>query len=450
MKLFVVSNGLPFKINPKTQKIEKNSGGLVSTLTSVHTKDEITWVGIGESEMHNCHNDEQYSYHPIQVDTKKYDLYYNKFCNEALWPLFHYSLDSINYTEEAWQAYVEVNQTFAENILPLLNDDDIVWVHDFHLFLLPKLIKQQKPNVKVGFFLHIPFPAYEVFSCLPHNKNILDGVMAADLIGFNDSKYKDLFAQSADAISNSKTNNDEIKLEAHKLKLIACPVGIDSPKFSKPSKNLENLDILDLITTEKTILGVERLDPIKGLDLKLKAFDYFLENYPEYQGKVSLIQIAIPTRTKVQAYQQLKSDIEKQIAEINLKFGTQDYKPINYLYISVAFNDMCELYRHTDVIWITSKRDGFNLIGEEYVASQNSDNPGVLLLSKFAGLASVLPECLKFNPWDVVESATELKRALNLDKPTRSKLYKHAHEYVINHSATDWAETFVENLINVR
>lgn len=447
MKLFVVSNGLPFKINSINQKIEKNSGGLVSALTGIHSEKEITWVGIGDKKMQDYHPEEQYKYHPISVDEKTYDLYYNKFCNETLWPLFHYSLDSTTCTEESWQAYIEVNKAFANDILKIIQDDDVVWVHDFHLFLLPELIKQHKPKVKVGFFLHIPFPAYEVFSCLPHNKTILEGVMAADLIGFNDKKYQDLFAISANAICNVKINNDDIKIAKHNLKLITCQVGIDPPKFKQQLNSSLNSEIQELLTTEKNILGIERLDPIKGLDLKLNAFAYFLENYPQYQGKVSLLQVAIPTRTKVPAYQKLKADIEKQISKINLKFGTTEYTPIKFLFYSINFADMCQLYRQTDAIWITSKRDGFNLVGEEYVVSQDAQNPGVLLLSKFAGLASVLPECLKFNPWDVVESAAELDYALNLDKPTRNKLYEQAHEYIINNSATDWAEKFVENLI---
>lgn len=447
MKLFVVSNGLPFKIDPKTQKIEKNSGGLVTALTGIHSDKKITWIGIGDQEIKNYHTKEQYIYQPINVNKNTYDLYYNSFCNEALWPLFHYSLDSTKYSEEAWQAYIDVNQTFANNITPLLQDDDIVWVHDFHLFLLPKLIKQQKPSVKIGFFLHIPFPAYEVFHCLPHNKNILEGVMAADLIGFNDAKYQKLFALSANEICDVEVADDSIKVDNHSLKLITCQVGIDPPKFKEQSTIPISDKVQKLFKTKKTILGIERLDPIKGLDLKLQAFAYFLEHYPQYQGKVSLLQIAIPTRTKVSTYQQLKENLEKQIAVINLKFGNDDYQPIQFLYYSIGFSDMCQLYRKADVIWITSKRDGFNLVGEEYIVSQNKENPGVLLLSEFAGLASALPDCLKFNPWDIAKSAGELKRALSLDTPSRNRLYQHAHDYIMHNSATNWAERFLQKLI---
>lgn len=455
----IVSNRLPFGYSAEMDRLEPSAGGLVTAITGIHTTSEMCWAGVApdgmSQEVWERHEEEAFattgrSHCPVFLEPELYDAYYNSFCNNVLWPLFHYETSLVEFKDEAWEAYREVNVRFADALSQVLREGDLLWIHDFHLFLLPKLIKDRIKNIRCGFFLHTPFPSSEIFRQLPARTEILKSVIQADLIGFHDYGYLRHFCSAVSHILGIEADMLSIVSGEHVARLGVFPVSIDTEHFRRAASSEDvrrrGLKLKRGQRSKYLVLGVDRLDYIKGIELKLKAFGALLERRPEMQGQVTLLQVAVPTRTDVPTYRELRAEIERLVGEINGRFGRPNYVPVQYMFSSVEFSELLALYRQADVLLVTSKRDGMNLVALEYLASQPAKGPGVVVLSEFAGAFSTLSHVLTTNPWDVSHTAEMIFRALHMGLEEKVSRHRCMIDFLNSYTASDWAGSFVANL----
>jgi trehalose 6-phosphate synthase/phosphatase len=451
----IVSNRLPFSIDQKTQRLQQSSGGLVTAINGIQTKEHIHWIGslapgIKKNHILNYKNKEGVSFSYPKISQELYESYYNGFCNDVLWPILHYETEIIKFSHQHYLDYIKVNKLFAEHIAKTAKKDDVIWINDFHLFMVPKFLKKLKPNLKIGFFLHVPFPSSEVYRELPCRKELLEALLYSDLIGFHDFSYLRHFASSVYNILGYESSLLDIKTPFNTAKLGVYPVSINSQDFIKKSKSLKTQKTIKEYGFDKNkkriILGVDRLDYTKGIPHKLKAFKKYLENNPQMVGKVQLIQIAVPSRTEVPEYINLRHEVERLVSEINGKFSKLNYVPVKYIFDSVSIYELMALYKSSDVLFITSKRDGMNLVCLEYIVTQDPKKPGVVLLSEFAGASSTLSHATIINPMNIDETAQKLEDALNM--PIKQKINNHQimFHYLLEYTATVWAKSFITHL----
>lgn len=374
-----------------------------------------------------------------------------------LWPLFHYHANDMNFEEEPWEAYVEVNKLFAQEIAKDVKDGDAVWVHDYHLMLLPQMLREQLDRVntkaKIGFFLHTPFPSSTEFCKLPYRETILDGLLRADLIGFHTYDYARHFLSACSKALNLPTTPNGVEFKDRTVHVGAFPIGID------PEKQIDGVKknaVMQLVSGRKAkfyedkqvIVSVDRLDYIKGLPHKFHAFDQFLENNPDKVGKVVLIQIAVPSRQDVEEYQTLCSHIGELAGRINAKYGNVEYTPLVYRFSSVPFDELLALYAMSDVCLVTSTRDGMNLVAYEYIACQAKTH-GQLVISEFAGAAQSMKGCIVINPWDAGDIMEGLKKALEMNPKQKEMNWLKMNEYVLKFTSAHWGQSFIEELARV-
>lgn len=452
-RCLLISNRLPLAFNSKFNTFTPSSGGLVSAIKGLDTKKigfQFEWMGILTDDINpeslsqlETHKVSNIPNHPIIVSKKLYDDYYNLYCNNVLWPLFHYERNMVRHNLDGWNAYIEINKIVAENIVKIAREDDIIWVHDFQLMLVPGYIKEMNPNLKVGFFLHIPFPSSEIFRELPQRKEILNSLLQCDQIGFHDLSYLNHFRSSIQRVLGEYPAEDRM--------WGAYPISIDSDHFQRLMSEPETKEFIDKYSQNKKqmkwILGVDRLDYIKGLLLKLSAFKTFLKRYPEERGKVQLVQIVIPSRTDVPEYKNLKGRIEQLVSSINGEYGSPAWMPIQYIYHSVSENELSALYQLSEVLHIGSRRDGMNLVSLEYVMSQNEQHPGVVLLSEFAGAHSTLSYAMSINPWNIQETAARIKDALHHSESKRREEMDSMKSFLKGYTSSDWARVIIRDLL---
>ncbi|RIB12039.1 glycosyltransferase family 20 protein [Gigaspora rosea] len=463
-RLIVVSNRLPVTIT-KTEKgynFKMSSGGLVSALSGVKRRMTFTWIGwpginVPEEERSQVMDQlEEYSCVPVFVDDDLADRHYNGFSNSILWPLFHYHPGEITFSQQDWEAYEIVNGLFAEAVNEIVQDGDLVWVQDYHLMLLPAMLREKmgegKLNVKIGFFLHTPFPSSEIYRILPVRREVLIGVLNSDLIGFHTYDYARHFLSSCTRILGLSTMPNSVYYDGRHVHVGTFPIGIDPEKFSEGLKNpviqkrIKTLE--EKFKGVKLIVGVDRLDYIKGVPLKFHALEVFLSEHPEWVGKVVLVQVAVPSRQDVEEYQNLRAVVNELVGRINGKFGTVEFTPIHFLHKSVTFEELVALYAVSDVCLISSTRDGMNLVSYEYVSSQQ-DRHGVLILSEFAGAAQSMNGSIIVNPWNTEELANAIHEAVTMPDPLRKSNHQKLYRYVTKYTAANWGTSFVSELLRV-
>lgn len=447
-KLILVSNRLPVQFDPVTKEFRPSDGGLVQALSGVKLEGGTVWMG--SVQEHDDATGYSEGLHPVPIEADLYEKYYSGMANDVLWPLFHYELDYVRFDWDIWEAYCAVNRLFAEEIAKIAVSGDSVWIHDYHFFMLAHYLRELRDDLKIGFFLHIPFPSSEIYRTLPVREKILASLIECDLVGFHDYSYLRHFVQSIHQVLG--LDSDMLKLEriTRTTEFGVFPVSIDTAKFtkgaSKPGVQQRVRELKKHGNSRQLILGVDRLDYIKGIDLKLRIFHDALERFPELRNRVTLLQIAVPSRTEVPEYIKTRNEVEQLVGMINGKFATATYTPVKYLFNSVNFEELLALYRHANILFVTSKRDGMNLVALEYIATQDQRDPGVVVLSEFAGAASNLSHVTLVNPWNISESAERLAAVLALSVDARRERHAPVLKYLNKYDATNWAASFMKRL----
>ncbi|WP_031429162.1 bifunctional alpha,alpha-trehalose-phosphate synthase (UDP-forming)/trehalose-phosphatase [Flavimarina sp. Hel_I_48] len=468
-KTIIISNRLPLQLQINNNSLEAipSVGGLATGMKSVHRDGNGVWVGwpgLTEEEIPEDMQDKvveackKEQCVPVNLDQEDVDGFYYGFSNRTIWPLFHYFMEYAEFEKNYWNTYKKVNEKFAEVVLEQLEDGDTVWVHDYQLMLLPQLIKKERPETRIGFFLHIPFPSYEVFRTLPWRKEILKGLLGSDLIGFHTYDYERHFLSSVSRILRHDVNFNEIMLGDRLVTVNSFPMGIDYAKFenaaltnqkqnAKEQSELQRrLDMhLDATPDAKMILSIDRLDYTKGIANRIRAYEYFLENYPQYLEKVRLVMLAVPSRSNVPQYQKLKKEVDELVGRINGKFATVSWTPIWYFYRSMPFDNLIDLYTTCDIALLTPIRDGMNLVAKEYVATR-TDKTGVLILSEMTGAAQELNEALLINPNNFEEIAETLKEAIEMPEEEQKQRNSQMQKRLKRYNVEKWSSEFLDAL----
>ena len=463
-RLIIVSNRLPLTVVKRRDglRFHPSAGGLATGLASFYRQGNGLWVGWPGIGAEKLTQDERRHVQerlldercvPIFLSEPEVEAYYLGFSNRTLWPLFHYFTQYTVYERSLWEAYRRVNERFAEVLEELAHPDDTIWVHDYQLMLLPGLLRRRLPRAAIGFFLHIPFPAFEVFRALPWRQEIVEGLLGADLIGFHTYDYALHFLDCAHRLAGADQRLGYLTVDHRLVRVDAFPMGIDYDRFagaaSSPEVQREVRRLREHLQGRKMVLSVSRLDYSKGIPQRLAAFDLFLEQHPEYREKVTLVVVAVPSRTEVPAYQALKRQIDERISEINGKHGTLHWMPVWYLYRALPFAALAALYQMADVALVTPLRDGMNLIAKEFVSSK-ADGGGVLILSEMAGASKELTEALVVNPHNVEEVASALYRALTMPAEEQVARNRAMQQRLRQFTVNRWAGEFVEQLRQVR
>lgn len=451
----IVSNRLPvsMKVNSDGSRyLSKSSGGLVSGLEKVHNQSNLIWLGYLGSKKDTSDLEfedflKTHKLRSLEISDDLYDKYYNGYANGILWPLFHNFLGIMSISDECFDAYSKVNQLFANEILKTSKDGDYIWIQDYQLMLLPKMLKDKNPSLKISYFHHIPFPTTEIFRVIPRRKDLLRGVLGADYIGFHTNDYVRHFLNSCQRLLGVEARANEVYHNFKSIKVGAHPLGVDFNKLAIPIEKEKNTCAIKRKYSQNkkiSILGIDRLDYTKGISEKLHSFRKFLENYPEYLGKVQLTQICVPTREKILSYTEIKKEVEQLVGQINGQFGSEGYTPIQYIYRSISFQNIVKLYQNSDILLITPLRDGLNLVCKEYVASRTDDD-GVLILSEFAGASCEMGEALLVNPYDVRKVANTLHLAINMEPSDRIIRMKSLRERISKNTNIDWCEKYIKS-----
>ncbi|MDD2380627.1 MAG: bifunctional alpha,alpha-trehalose-phosphate synthase (UDP-forming)/trehalose-phosphatase [Mariniphaga sp.] len=468
-RFLIISNRLPVQVQITEGNIEvtPSVGGLATGMMSVNQTFDSLWIGwsgvvadVNRKQVDIALKKEGCV--DVQLTHEDVELYYEGFSNKTIWPLFHYFNQFVEFDEEKWQAYKRVNRKFADVIAENMEGVDKIWIHDYHLLLLPQMVKEKFPDVTIGFFLHIPFPSYELFRIIPWRTEIINGMLGADLLGFHTFDYERHFMSSVRRLLGYDININEISLPKRIVKVDNFPMGIDYDKFhetaiesqkhsirdkSEVRKELERYSLLYPET--RFILSIDRLDYTKGLINRLEAFELFLQKYPEYQEKVILVMLAVPSRIGVDQYQQMKSEVDEVVGRINGEFSTINRTPIWYFFRSLPFENLVDLYNYCEIALITPIRDGMNLVAKEYIASK-TDGRGVLILSEMAGASKEMSEALIINPNDKAQIADTIKKAI--DMPVEEQMERNAilQERLKRYNVGKWASDFLNSLDKVR
>jgi trehalose 6-phosphate synthase/phosphatase len=465
-RLIVVSNRLPFQLLEKNNQVslKESDGGLVSALKSYFESHENTdtftskcWMGSADfpEKRWNKYKEQpatqrSFEVEPLFIDKKVYNKFYNGFCNATLWPLFHYFPSFVEFDEDTFKSYEEVNRMFAMKLLDFLQPNDVLWIHDYQLMLLPGMIREQRPDVSIGFFLHIPFPSFEVFRMLhrPWKEKIVNGLLGADLIGFHTHEYVQHFLKSVQMVSGYDYQFRTIFLKERLVKAEMFPLGIDFDKFHNaaqlPEVIAQKKSIANNLGKKKVIFSVDRLDYTKGITHRLSGFERFLEMHPSWRGKVVFVLVVVPSRQIISKYTERKKLIEEQIGRINGKYSTLKWQPIIYRYNHLSFAELSALYQIAHVGLITPLRDGMNLVAKEYVASQVDH--GVLILSELAGAANEMGEALLVNPMDQEEVSHAIVTALTMDEAEQKNKIEILQKRLLDYNVLNWVNDFLRQL----
>lgn len=468
-KTIIISNRLPVQLRISDGKIKAvpSVGGLATGMKSVHSGGDSLWIGwsgLTDEEIPDELADDidkalaRHGSSKVNLTSDEVDGFYYGFSNRTIWPLFHYFMEYSEFELDSWNTYQTVNRKFADAILENSGPEDTIWVHDYQLMLVPQMVKAERPDSNIGFFLHIPFPSYEIFRTLPWREEILMGLLGSDLIGFHTYDYERHFLSSVRRLLRLEVSFNEIYFDERVVKVDSFPMGIDYQKFSEAARKQkargkkEHSELQQRLNLHKQsapdakfFLSIDRLDYTKGIAKRLNAFEYFLNKYPQYREKVRLIILAVPSRSNVPQYQLLKKEVDELVGRINGEFSTVSWTPIWYFYRSMPFENLIDLYTSSDIAWLTPIRDGMNLVAKEYIATR-TDQTGVLILSEMAGSAYEMNEALLINPNNFEQIADALYKALNMpldeQKARNSTLQKRLERY----SVEKWAIDFMRAL----
>ena len=468
VKNVIVSNRLPIQLSKLENSfdITSSSGGLATGVNSIRDDNSvwIGWSGVKSEEFTTKSNNyikkilKEQNLIQVELSSIEIENYYYGLSNKSLWPLFHYFIDYSKFNDNHWDTYFKVNKKFCDAVVSNVEKNGTVWVHDYQLMLLPKMIRDLRPDLSIGFFLHIPFPSYEIFRIFPRRKELLEGILGADLVGFHTYNYERHFLSSIKRILRKEVNFNRISHDSREIAVNTFPMGIDYEKFHNAAKTHERLKKsqesnlkkqLDLHKKSsqkgKLILSIDRLDYTKGIINRVKAFEIFLEKYPQYLGKVRLVMLTVPSRSDVSDYKNLKKETDELVGRINGKFATVNWTPIWYYYRAMNFDDLIDLYMNSDIAMITPLRDGMNLVAKEFVSTRvNFD--GVLILSEMAGASIELFDSILVNPFDLDQMSESILKALEMPAREQKRRMLTMQKRLSRYTVQRWAKDFINSL----
>ena len=471
-RLILASNILPVQIawQDRQYRIERTDEQTISGLQNFYEAFQPKWVGLTGFENHEFtpreaqrleKQLEPFNCIPVLPRLRDRNLYLHGFSRNTIWPLFHYFTENVTYSEVSFRAYTKINRLYAEKILPILRDGDILWIHDYHLMLLPQMIRDQKPGVSIGLFIHVPFPSYEIFRLLPWRQEVIEGMLGADLIGFQIYDYVRHFMSSVRRLMGVDSVFNRISLGERILKVDVFPKGINYDRFrnkalsihsdqASPSVIQEEMKMFkESGNLEKLIISIDKLDYTKGIPQRIRAFERFLQTYPEYQGRVSLIVQAIPSGETSESYFNLKSKVDELVGHINGNYGTITWTPVRYLNQTFTMDERIDLYSLSDIALILPLRDGMNLVAKEFVASRHNGE-GVLILSELAGASKELHEALLVNPNNLDEIAEAIREAIEMPEEEQVRRNKVMMQRLQRYTVERWASEFIKSLEGVK
>jgi trehalose 6-phosphate synthase len=448
MRLIIVANRAPLRRTPEGW--EPSVGGLSTALLPVLEREGGVWVAsmeeAGLPERHGYPEDDPaFEVRRLPLSAEETEHYYNGMANSVIWPISHYMLQHIEPRREYRDAYRRVNVRFAHAVLEELREGAVVWVQDYHLMAVPALVRDGRPDATIGYFWHIPWPAVEVFRIVPGARELLRGMLGSDLIGFHIDEYVENFLNCARRLLGAEVEGSRIHWQGREVRVASHPIGVDVDRFRRMSDEVAGeADALRAeLGGEHVVVGIDRLDYTKGVLSRLLAFERLLTENPDLCGRVSLFQVATPSRAVVESYQQLKREVDEAVGRINGAFAQDRWVPIHYRYRSYTQRELCVFYRAADVALITPLRDGMNLVTQEFIAATRD---GVLVLSELTGAAHVLPEALGVNPYDEDSLVAALERALRMPREERLARLERLKERVEALDVHPWARGFLGSL----
>ena len=461
-RVIVVSNRLPvsLKRGGTLWHSKATAGGLATAMHPILRGSDGIWIGWSGDTSETPDKTrsaiikewaDKHRYFAVDLDQETARGFYEGIANQALWPLFHHFPSLLRFEPENWKAYVKANEIFRDEILKHLRPDDLVWIHDYHFLLLPQMLREAVPEISIGFFLHVPFPSSSVFRIIPKREELLRGMLGADYLGFHTHRYLQHFRTSILRLLGLTSQMDHLEFGNRTIRLDALPIGIAPHQFTdlltKGAGTRQQLsELKQRFGYCKILLGVDRLDYTKGIPERLRAYRKFLQDYPEWRGKVVLIQVAVPSRERVPRYTRLRREVDELIGEINGDWSTPNWSPITYLRRNLPQAELAALYAGADVALVTPLRDGLNLVAKEYVAC-NSSGDGVLVLSEFAGAAAEMGDALLVNPYDEEGLSATIARALSISETEKRERMMALYRRVHKNNVFAWGDRFIKNLI---
>jgi len=459
-KIIIIANRLPVTVQGRGNAIEmaQSVGGLSTGLSSLPKEYQTEWVGWPGL----AHNDDrkeiekrlvsEFNYHPVFLNAQMYDKFYVGYSNRTIWPIFHSFLTYAKFSTQEWDAYKKVNQNFCAKVIEVYRPGDIIWIQDYQLLLLPNLLREKLPKATIGFFLHIPFPSYEIFRLIPQHKDILENLLGADLIGFHTHDYLQAFLGSIRRVLGYDNVLGQMTVNDRFIYADVFPMGIDFEKFSQSPSQLEIKSAIGKmkgrLKSLKMVLAVSRLDYTKGIPECLEAIKVFFEKHPEWHEKLIFFLVVVPSREKVERYASLKREIDELVGNINSTFGTLYWVPVGYVYRSLTTEELIVLYANADVALVTPLRDGMNLVAKEYLAVKNG-GAGVLVVSEFAGSSKELLEAVVVNPNSSDDVVSAINRALAMPEEEQIRRNTVMRNRLKTHDISNWVKRFIERLREV-
>jgi trehalose 6-phosphate synthase/phosphatase len=454
-RVIIAANRLPRVIRADEDgfRLVPAAGGLATGLRPLHENGRSIWIGWASdltsvpraARKHLLGELHDRRILPVELTHHEAHAYYDGVCNGVLWPLFHYQIDRIPLTVSEWDVYRTINERFAAAVVREYRDGDVIWIHDYHLLLVPGLLRHQLPDAAIGFFLHIPFPAAEVFQVAPWRREILAGMLGASVVGFHTAGYASQFEDAVRSLTAFEVDPGRVVANGRAVRVGAYPMGVDAPWFTAMADApavLREREQVKSASDEQLLLGIDRLDYTKGIPRRLLAYEQLLRDHPELRGRVRLIQVAVPSRDTVPSYRHFRQEIDEIVGRINGEHGSVEWTPIRYLHQSVSEAQLVALYGAADVMLVTPLRDGMNLVAKEFIASR-ADGDGVLLLSEFAGAAAQLRDAVFVNPYAIDEMAVAMHDALTMESGERRRRMRALRAQVAAQDVAWWASSFL-------
>jgi trehalose 6-phosphate synthase len=453
-RLVVISNRVAL---PK----ETRAGGLAAALNGALAEHGGLWfgwsgrvVGEGENGSRAPHLERvgNIEYALIDLTRREYEHYYLGFANRTLWPLLHFRPSLLEYRRADFEEYRRVNRLFAQHVARLLRDDDLVWVHDYHLFPLAEELRKLGVRARIGFFLHIPLPTAALLTMLPHHEHLFPTLAAYDLIGLQNRRDRDALLEYFHTEMRAKTSADGAVLlpDGRRLRAEAFPAAIDTAEVARLAAravgSAATKRLVRSLEQRALAIGVDRLDYSKGIPQRFEGFAQFLQKHPEWRSRISFLQIAPPSREEVPEYRELRSRLERLAGATNGRYAEPDWMPIRYVNRSFNQSTLAGFYRAADIAVVTPLRDGMNLVAKEFVAAQDPDDPGALILSSFAGAADELPQAIIINPFDTDDIAESFEQALTMPLAERRERWRAMFEHLKQNDVVAWRRAFLQAL----